>query len=153
MPSASRRQRFKSLCRLPADGIVGHMVASQYCLAELFAVRWQTAKSAIKPLTALTPPHCRPLSLPSAVLGWRTAKSFAVRFQVADDKEGLCWHVFRRTVCRLLADGKELCHQLADGKHATCQPPMQPGAVGWLISSFVVCQLTAKNVSSLPSAS
>jgi hypothetical protein len=37
------------------------------------------------------------------------AQSFVVRFQEADGKEGLCWHVFSRTVCRLLADGKDVC--------------------------------------------
>ena len=78
-------------------------------VAKLFVVRQRTAKSTVNPLTALTSHHYRPSSLPFAGLGWRTAQSFAVRFYKADNQEDLCWHVFSRTVCRPLADGKGLC--------------------------------------------
>ena len=37
------------------------------------------------------------------------AQSFAILFVEADDKEGLCWHLFRWVVCLLLADGKDVC--------------------------------------------
>ena len=39
-----------ALCRLSAVG-------KELCI---FAVRWQTTKSAVNALTALTPPHCHP---------------------------------------------------------------------------------------------
>ena len=63
-----------------------------------------------------------------------------------------------QALCRLLANDKDLCHQPADGKAATCQLPVQPrvhwaGLYGRLchlpaddkdLCIFVVCQQMAK---------
>ena len=56
-------------------------------------------------------------------------------------------------LCRPLADGKELCHQPADGKAATWQLPVQPGALAGLFGYFVVCWQMAKSVEPLSPAS
>src|SRR5215216_2036734 len=58
-----------------------------------------------------------------------------------------------QALCCLLADGKELCHQPADGKAATWQLPVQPGPLAGLFGYFAVCWQIAKSVASLPSTS